>query len=243
MTLAASATARIALRRKQLIDRAALVRGRCECHPGAGQQAKIDSVDNRLRLAHYDIAADLMDQIDASLDRHRRQLEEADMAAAGQAQDQLLAERGVETFETGSVRSRDGWQWLTSRKPARLSAQQIATGDQYAALYSAAHRDTLSTSANDNAGGDLSIQQLKDQAEARHVMRQKLAGVRAHLTAATGSERLANLLECVCGRGETLRGMAGGDERKAATYETELRIALDMAAVAFKMAPKREAAA
>lgn len=241
--LTASPAASQALYRRRIEERAKLVRGRVEAMPGAGLQAKMDSVDNRIRLLHLSIASDLLDQIDEGLERHKQALADAEMAAAGQAQDQLLAERGVSTETVGVVRTRDGWQWLTSRKPARLSAAQIATGDQYAALYAAAHRDTLSTSANDNACGDLTIAQLKASAEARHVMRQKLAGVRAHISTATGSDRLASLLESVCGKGDTLRSLAGNDERKASAYEVELRLALDMAAVAFKMVGKREEAA
>lgn len=238
--LTASPAASQALYRRKIEERAQLVRGRVEAMPGAGLQAKMDSVDNRIRLAHYTIASDLMDQIDEALERHRQALVDAEIAAAGQAQDQLLRERGIETETVGVVRSRDGWVWLTTRKPARLSADQIATGNQYQALYAAAHRDTLSTSANDNSCGDLTIAQIKANMEARHAMRAKLSAVRAHIVGATGSDRLAGLLEAVCGHGEMLRHLAGSDDRRAAAYEVELRLALDMAAVAFKMAGKRE---
>jgi hypothetical protein len=241
--LTANPAQRISLETKKLGLRLSVVRGKAEQYPHLSLGGLVDGAENKLGLLRLDDCADLLDTVEKRVARHLESLEEAEMASAGQAQDQLLAERGVETFETGTPRSRDGWQWLTSRKPARLTAAQIATGDQYAALYSASLRDTLSTSSNDNGGGDLTIGQLKGQAEARHAMRQRLDAVRSHITASTGSERLANLLERVCGRGETLRAIAGNDERKAGSYEVELRLALDMAGVAFKIGAKREVAA
>lgn len=241
--LSSSPAQRISLEAKRLGSRLVAVRGKSESYPQLSLSGLVDGAANKLGLLRLDDCADLLDQVERRIARHMEGLADAEMAKAGAAQDQLLAERGVETFETGSVRSRDGWQWLTSRKPARLSAAQIETGDRYAALYSSANRDTLSTSANDNGGGDLTIKGLKEQAEARYAMRQTLAAVRSHIAASTGSDRLANLLESVCGQGETLRGLAGSDERRARDYEVELRIALDMAAVAFKLAAKRERAA
>lgn len=232
--LQANPAQRLSLEAKRLAGRVAAVRGKAEAYPHLSLSGLVDGAENKLRLMHLDGCADMLDTVETRIARHMESLTEAEMASAGQAQDQLLAERGIETFEAGTPRCRDGWKWLTSRKPARLSAFQIATGDQFAALYTGAHRDTLSTSANDNGGGDLTIKQLKDQAEARHAMRQRLAAVRAHITTATGADRLANLLESVCGRGDTLRQLAGSDERKAAGYEVELRLALDMAGVAFK---------
>jgi len=240
--LSANPAQRMSLEAKRLKARLDAVRGKSEAYAQLSLGGLVDGAENKLGLLQLDACADLLDTVEKRVARHMESLEEAEMAAAGQRQDHLLRERGIETFEVGTPRCRDGWQWLTSRKPARLSASQIATGDQYAALYSAAHRDTLSTSANDN-GGDLTIASLKAQAEARHAMRQQLAFVKAHITAATGSDRLAGLLEAVCGNGHTLRALAGNDERKASVYETELRLALDMAGVAFKMAPKREDAA
>lgn len=220
-----------ALYRHKITERARIVRGRVEAVPGAGQQAKMDSVDNRIRLAHYTLAADLMDHIDQALDRHRQSVEAAHMAAAGHAQDQLLAERGTETFEVGSVRSRDGWLWLKARK--RLTSAQSDAGDKFGALYRGATRDTLSTSANDN-GGESKV----DAMDVYSAARQKLAAVKRHITGATGAERLFDLLVNVCGRGDTLRSLAGGDDRLAGCMEADLKTALDMASVAMKGSPR-----
>ncbi|WEK56470.1 MAG: hypothetical protein P0Y52_07845 [Candidatus Brevundimonas phytovorans] len=243
-TIKATAAQSIALERRRLTDRAALVRGRVEATPGCNLLPKIANVENRLKLMQYGVAKTLLDEIDDTLEDLRRKADESELAQACRQQDELLAERGVETFEVGAVRARDGWQWLTSRKPARLSAVQIATGDRYAALHASAHRDGLSTSANDNGGGgDLTVQQVMAAAELRHAQRQALAAVHAHIARATGSERLAALLEAVCGRGSTPRQLAGNDDRKAAAVEVELRLALDMASVAFKMTPRMGEAA
>ncbi len=161
--LAANPAQRMSLEAKRLKARLDAVRGKSEAYAQLSLGGLVDGAENKLGLLQLDACADLLDTVEKRVARHMESLEEAEMAAAGQRQDHLLRERGIETFEVGTPRCRDGWQWLTSRKPARLSASQIATGDQYAALYSAAHRDTLSTSANDN-GGDLTIASLKADA-------------------------------------------------------------------------------
>jgi hypothetical protein len=64
--------------------------------------------------------------------------------------------------------------------------------------------------------------------------REELARVRSHINRATGSDRLSELLDMVCGEGHTLRTLAGNDDRKASAKEVELKVALDMAGVAFR---------
>lgn len=237
-TLKATAAQAQALHRRKVEERAQIVRGRVEAMPGAGLLPKMSAVENRIALLHFDVASDLMDQIDDALERHRDALADAAMAAAGQAQDQLLAERGIETEAVGVVRTRDGWIWLKTRTPPRLSSDQVSTGDRYSALYLGANRDTLSTvGANDNG-----LLDGKDPVEVLSDCRAKLGKVQRHIIDATGSERLVSLLDAVCGRGETLRSLAGNDDRKAGAHEVELRLALDMAGVAFKMGGRTEAA-
>lgn len=239
-TLKASPAASQALERRKLQSRLHAVRNRAEALPHLNLGGLLAGAQNKLDLLRFADCADMLDDVDDRIDRHQRSLEEAEMDAAGQAQDQLLAERGVETVEVGAVRSRDGWVWLSTRKPARLSADQISIGNRYGALYLGANRDTLSTvSANDNALMDDPRNPVDVLAECRR----NLARVQRHIIDATGSERLVALLDGVCGRGETLRSLAGNDDRKANGYEVELRIALDMAGVAFKMGGKREDAA
>ncbi|MFC5370917.1 hypothetical protein ACFPIF_00020 [Brevundimonas faecalis] len=234
----------VALERRRLVDRTALVRGRIEATPGCGLMPKLANVESRLKLLQYGVARVLLDEIDDTLEAIRAKTAETEQAQSAREQDALLADREVETFEVGVARARDGWRWLTSRKPARLSAAQISTGDRYSALYASAHRDGLSTSANDNGvNADPTIQQVRALAELRHNHRQALAAVQAHIQRSTGSGKLGALLDAVCGRGESPRELVGKDDRKAAVVEAELRVALDMATVAFKMIAPREDAA
>jgi hypothetical protein len=230
-TLRATPDTRRALDRRKLESRLIAVQGRAEALPQLNLGGLLAGASNRLQLFQFQAAADLLDDVDDRIARHMAVLEESEMAAAGQAQDQLLADRGVETVVEGVAKTRDGWRWLTSRNPRRLSSDQISTGNRYCALYLAANRDTLSTvSANDNALAPEPRNAVDELAKARS----NLARVQRHISDATGSERLVGLLDSVCGRGETLRSLAGGDDRKAGAYEVELRLALDMAGVAFK---------
>ena len=235
--LTAPASARIALEWRKLEERAAVVRGRVEACPRAYQDGPMRSAENRIALRQMDKAREMLDAIDAKLVEYAETQEVADMAAAGEAQDRLLAERGIETFDTGTVKARDGWQWLITRKPPRLSHDEIEAGNAYAKLYAMALRDELSSSSNDNGG-----QGTEDPLEARIKNRQRLDAVRRHIVDATGSNRLVNLLDAVCGRGDTLRSLAKDDERRAAGYEVELKIALAMVAVGLKSVREAEKA-
>lgn len=237
-TLKATATARIALERRKLEGRLMAVRGRAEALPQLNLGGLLAGAENRLSLLQFDRCAEMLNDVDSRIEKHQADLTAAEMAAAGQAQDQLLAQRGVETAMDGSTRTRDGWRWLKSRRPPRLSSTQIITGDRFAALWVAANRDTLSTSANDN-GSESKV----DALDALSAAKAKLGRLARHFDDAMGSERLFDLLANVCGRGETLRALAGGDDRRAAGYEIELKLALDMAAAAFRARDSREEAA
>lgn len=233
--LQAPAAARIALEWRKLEERAAVVRGRVEAMPRAYQDGPMRAAENRIALRQMEKARDLLDGIDAKLEEHIEALTAQEMAAAGEQQARLLAERGIETFDGGTVKHRDGWQWLTTRKPPRLSYDEIDAGNDYARLYALAMQDTLSISSNDNTGSDGDGREF---AGLRN--RRRMDAIQRHLTEATGATRLVALLDAVCGRGETLRHLAGDDERKAAGYEVELRIALQMAGVAFKILREKE---
>lgn len=236
-TLKASPDARKALDRRKLESRLIAVQGRAEALPQLNLGGLIAGAWNKLNLLLFDACSDTLDDVDARIEKHQEDLAKAEMAAAGQAQAQLLEARGVETFDVGVAKARDGWKWLTSRKPRRLTTDQVITGDRYCALYLAANRDTLSTvEANDNGFAAEPKNAVDELAKARAA----LDRVQRHISDATGSDRLVALLDAVCGRGETLRYLAGGDDRKAGAYEVELRLALDMAGVAFRVAPKRE---
>lgn len=235
-TLKASPAARHALDRRRLESRFLAVQSRASALPHLNLGGLLAGAENKLNLLMFDACADILDDIDSRIERHMEALKEADMAAAGQAQDQLLAERGVETASVGSVRTRDGWMFLKSRTPPRLTPEQITAGDRYAGIYRAAQRDTLRVSgANDNGDGtgpnpvDLLSTALKD-----------LRHVQGHISSATGSSDLVVLLDAVCGRGETVRDRCDGDKVKTAVQEAHLRVALDMAAVAMRSLPSEE---
>lgn len=236
--LVAKHEACIALEWKKLGERASLVRGRVEALPKAYQDGPMRAAENRIALRQMDKARELLDSIDAKLDEYVRAQEAAEMAAAGEEQARLLAERGVETFDDGIVKRRDGWQWLISRKPPRLTSVEIDAGNDYARIYSAALRDDLSVGSNDNGGGGRGDR--ADPLDISITSRRRLETVQAHLTDAVGSGRLVALLDAVCGRGETLRHLSGDDDRKAACLEVELRIALQMASVGIKMMREKE---
>lgn len=235
--LVAKQNARIALEWRKLEERASLIRGRVEAMPKAYQDGPMRAAENRIALRQMDKARELLDGIDAKLDEYVRAQEAAEMSAAGEEQARLLAERGVETFDDGIVKRRDGWQWLISRKPPRLTSSEIDAGNDYARLYSAALRDDLSVGSNDNGGGR---GERDDPLDISITNRRRLETVQGHISDAVGSGRLVALLDAVCGRGETLRHLSGDDDRKAACLEVELRIALQMASVGIKMMRDRE---
>lgn len=235
MTLAAKAAARIALEWRKIEERAAVVRGRVEALPKAYQDGPMRAAENRIALRQMDKARELLDGIDEKLDEHIQKMAEEEMAAAGAEQERLLADRGIETFDGGTVKHRDGWLWLTTRKPPRLTNDEIDAGNDYSRLYARAMQDTLSISSNDNAGSDGDGREFAGLKN-----RRRLEFVQDRISEATGSRRLVALLDAVCGRGETLRYLAGDDDRKALAYEVELRIALQMVGVGFKMLREKE---
>lgn len=230
--MTAKAEARVALERRKLIDRAEIVRGRAEAFHQLQLGRLVAQVDQALSLAFYTKAADLLDDIDDRIQRHMADIEAADLARAGQMQDQLLGDRGVETHRTGAVRTRDGWRIVCSAN--RLTPRQVRAGDMFRAQWDCAHRDGLS-SANDNgAGGEV------DMIQRRVAARERLMQVRAAIRYATGSEGLYALLSMVCGEGHTLRqigrqSQARDKEREALIMEGDLRVALDMTAQALDL--------
>lgn len=233
--LTASPAARAAAELRKLEHRASIIRGRVEAMPGCYQTGPLVAAENLIALRLIDKARAKLDEIDEALEAHQAKISAEEMAKAGQDQARLLAERGIETHDEGVVKTRDGWRWLRTRKPPRLTSEQISTGDDYARLYALAMQDTLSTSSNDNQGGgegsrlDHSIKN-----------RERMDVIQRHIADATGSTRLIALLDAVCGRGETIRSLAKDDERRLAAIEAELRVALDMACVGFKIVRQRD---
>jgi hypothetical protein len=241
--LTANANAKAALERRKLEKRAEILRARVEAMPGAHQAGPLAKAENYIALRMLNQAQEDMDQIDRKLADYAERLADEEMARAGAEQDRLLAERGVETDKAGKAKTRDGWYWLRTRDPRRLSGQQEATGNRYAVLHATARQDALKVGANDNAGGvELTPEEVRKRAFDKLDAAQTLEAVHHHLDAATGSTRLSSLLQAVCGHSDHLRTLADGDDRRAMVLESELRLALDMAAVAFRTIPKKDAA-
>ena len=236
--LSSSDQARIALEWRKLEQRAALIRGRVEALPGAYQAGPMRAAENKIGLRKMDQAREALDLIDEKLAEHVQALEAKRIADASAEQAQLLAERGVETFDDGPVKHRDGWHWLTTRKPPRLTYDEIDAGNDYAKLYSLAMRDDLSISSNDNAR--VQNENAGDRTDNGMANRWRLEVVQRHISVATGSTRLVALLDAVCGRGDTLRSLADNDDRKALGLEVELKVALQMAHVGLKIMRVRD---
>ena len=229
-TIKATAAQSIALERRRLTDRAALVRGRVEATPGCNLLPKIANVENRLRLMQFAMAKTLLDEIDDTLEELRRKAEAEEMQRSSAEQDKLLHANGAETARTAAgVGMRHGLLWLIQK--GRLTPTRRTSGQRWSDDYSLVRTDGLRSCLNDNDGGGGSIEPHRE--EKRIAATQRLERARYHISCATGSARLADLLDAVCGRGETLRSLARGDKDQAERLEVELMIALDMAAVSF----------
>lgn len=149
--------------------------------------------------------------------------------AAGQQQDQLLAEAGIDTDRhANGAGTRHGFMWL--ERKGRVVGRRRVAGQNWGRDYAMAKLDGLRSCLNDNApagGPSDAPQERKSEARAN------LDRGRAFIHEATGSTTLADLLDAVCGRGDTIRALANGDKIAAAVKEAELMIALDMAAQAY----------
>lgn len=228
-TIKATPAQSIALERRRLTDRAALVRGRVEATPGCNLLPKIANVENRMRLMQFSVAKTLLDEIDDTLEDLRRKAEAQAMQQGSAEQDRLLADNGVDTARTASgAGMRHGLLWLIQK--GRLTPTRRTSGQRWSDDYSLVRTDGLRSCLNDNDGGG-SVEVPHD--EKRMAAIQRLDRARYHIGCATGSTRLADLLDAVCGRGETLRSLARGDKDQAERLEVELMIALDMAAVSY----------
>lgn len=229
-TLKATPAQSIALERRRLTDRAALVRGRVEATPGCNLLPKMANVENRMRLMQFAMAKTLLDEIDDTLEDIRRKAEAEEMQRGHDEQDKLLAANGAETARTASgAGMRHGLLWLIQK--GRLTPTRRTSGQRWSDDYSLVRTDGLRSCLNDNDGGGGTADQPHD--EKRVAAMQRLDRARYHIGCATGSRRLADLLDAVCGRGETLRSLARGDKDQAERLEVELMIALDMAAVSY----------
>ncbi|MEN5147193.1 hypothetical protein [Brevundimonas diminuta] len=228
----ATAEQAVALERRRLTDRAALIRGRVEASPGCGLMPKVCAVENRMRLLQFGVARQMLDEIDDALEAQRHKAEGDEARRAGEEQDDLLHAQGVETVRTASgAGARHGLLWLIHK--GRLTPMQKVAGQRWSDDYSLVRTDGVRSCLNDNVRGQ-ATEALRLE-EKRAAAQQRLMAARFRIRQTTGSERLSDLLDAVCGRGNSLRALAGGDKVRAAQMEAELGVALDMAAVSYEI--------
>ena len=221
-----------ALAKRQLSELLAVLATRVEADAGCGQASRLRHAEQALIHNRFEIVGEIAREIEHALNRRR---DEAEVEASLADQARLADARGVETVRTAKgPATRDGFLWLAKKR--RLTAPRFEAGMRFGQLYARARSDGLKSCINDEAGGGGGEPDSPLQARVRAAA--ALAGLRQHAARAVGGEaggRLFGLLEAVCGRGDTLRELAGGDDRRAAVTESELMTALDMAAVRFGM--------
>lgn len=231
MTLTAKDTARIALQWRKIEARAALLRGRVEATPRAGMDGVLRAADQHIKARFMDKANEALDRITDGLEDFAEKEAERQEREAAAAQDKEMDAKGVDTHRTTTgVGQRHGMIWLVEKK--RLTGDRRRAAEAWAADYSLVRLDGLKSCLNDNAkgGSDGPSQQF---IERKAAARYRLDRAHDHLRHATGSSRLANLIDAVCGRGDSVRSLAGGNQTAAERMEAELMIALDMACVSY----------
>lgn len=230
-TLRAKDVARISLDWKKLEARSALLRGRVEAKPGAGMEGPMKSAESHIRARFMDKATEALERVTDGLEAYDRKVLDTENRQSAEAQDKDLATKGIDTLRTATgVGQRHGMLWLIEKK--RLTGDRRRAAEAWSVDYAMVQQDSLRSCLNDNGrgGSDGPSQSI---IEKRVAASHRLKRVRSHIVASTGSARLADLAEAVCGRGDNVRALAGGSQALADRTETELMIALDMAAVSY----------
>lgn len=204
---------------------------RADNDPGCGQIPTLKKAEQALRAGRAEDAGRLIREAEAKLDERAaaREAEAAAKSAARQAKS-----RGVPTArEPGGPATRDGFLWLVRK--GRVTNHRVEAGQRYGALFAKARGDSIKSALNDDVGGgNGSGASSPIDAHLRAVFEHDAAN--PHIYRAMGEtnrRRLVALLERICGQGETLREVAGNDDRKALVLEAELMTALDMEEVHF----------
>lgn len=217
----------VSLARRQLGAMLDAQRVRADNDPGCGQLPVLRKADQALRAGRLEDAGRWIREAEARLDE-RASAKEAEEAA--RSAERLSRRRGVPTArEPGGPATRDGFLWLVRK--GRVSQHRVDAGQRYAALFARARGDGIKSCLND-AGGSACDSPM--DAKLRAVF--ELDAAHQHIYRAMGEangRRMSALLERVCGQGETLREIAGNDDRRALVLEAELMMALDMQAAHF----------
>lgn len=231
MTLTAKQSARVALQWRKIEARASALRGRVEVSPGAGMDGVMRAADQHIKARFMDRAVEALDRItDGLIAFEEKEMKRREREAAA-AQDRELEAKGIDTSRTSTgVGQRHGMIWLIEKK--RLSGDRRRVAEAWSADYALVQSHGLKSCLNDNAKG-ASEGPSQQFIERRAAARYRLDRAHDHLRHATGSGRLANLIDAVCGRGDSVRSLAGGNQTVAERMEAELMIALDMACVSY----------
>jgi hypothetical protein len=221
----------MSLVKRQLFDLLEVMRIRADNDQGCGQVPTLKKAEQALQAGRTEDAGRLIREVEGALDQRASDRE---AASAMKAQERQAKRRGVPTAQaTDGPATRDGFVWLALK--GRLTRNRYDAGQRYSTLYAKARSDSIRSALNDDVGG--APGDGPTDARLRAVF--ELDAANLHIYRAMGEEqgrRLVNLLENVCGRGETLREIAGGDDRKALALEVDLMTALDMEAVHFRLA-------
>lgn len=215
--------------RRQMADLLEAMLVRADNDAGCGQMPTLKKAEQAMRAGRTEDAGRMIRDVEARLDERAaaRDAEEAARSA-----ERLSKRRGVPTArEPGGPATRDGFLWLVRK--GRVAQHRVDAGQRYGALFAKARSDGIKSALNDSGGGGGANSSPVD-AHLRAVF--ELQDAQRHVYRAMGEnqgQRLVALLDRICGQGETLREVAGNDDRKALVLEAELMAALDMEAMHF----------
>lgn len=226
-TITASRRAKDEVEKRHLTNILQLLRGKIEGNPKlyGGLISKLERAERAVFDGHHVQARDQIIEIERIID-------EKDETAATQAQQaeqaKLAASRDQPTHTADSGAStRDGWLWLLNKQ--RFTGGRTEAGRVFREKYERSQGSLKSCiSGVTSGGGDATIS--GEQSHARF----ELDGVRKHMASAVGAtsgEALYQLLVAVVGRGDTVRQLVDGNDRKADGKVIELGFALDLAGV------------
>lgn len=214
---------------RQLTDRVQVIRSRIEGDPRryGGLGSRLDRAERSIMDRRLVDARDHLIDIEQAIAAK----DEAAQTKAQQEEQERLAEARnspTDKTETG-VATRDGWLWLERKK--RFTGTRLQAGRIFREKYAKATGSSVkSCIAESTGGGGGDATPTASQVHARF----EIDGVRAHMRSAIGQTNggaLFSLLEEVCGKGETVRSLVDGDDRKADAKVIELGFALDLAGV------------
>lgn len=201
------------------------LRSRIEGNPTlyGGMLAKLEKAEIATDNGHIAQAGDRILEIEQFI----ADKDEAVATAAQLAEQEALSDaRNTPTAKADSgVSTRDGWLWLLSKK--RYSGPRVEAGRIFREKFTKAEASLKSCIGDSNGGGGTG-------APLGNHARFELDGVKKHMVSAVGSttgEALYSLIAAVVGRGETVRSLTDGDDRKADAKAVELGLALDLAGV------------